>query len=260
MSRVLVFGAGPAGLMATHAAALGDHDVIVMSHKGRKSKMMGAQYLHAPIPMANKSKEFLVSYRMEGGTPQEYRRKVYGDAWDGTVSPEDLEENHKGWDIREAYDWLWETYHEYVTDFTADHWTKVREAVEWANADLVISTIPAPLLCHEEHSFGSTTIFSGDRAMGHMDDNTVICNAGEAPTWYRAARICGWDTVEWPGLGPKPPITPVWEVTKPTKTNCTCFPEIVRMGRYGSWTKGTLSHEAFYNTSKELENLQERLF
>lgn len=258
--KILVLGASPAGLMAAHAAALNQHDVIIASKKGRKSKMMGAQYLHAPIPFASQSEAFLINYKLVGGDAEDYRSKVYGDGWDGKVSPEDMTATHKGWDIREAYNWLWDTYSPFIQDWDAVRPSKVDEVIAWALPEITISTIPAPLLCDKGHTFASAKIFSSDKRITDISDNTVICNAAESPLWYRSARINDWDTVEWPGYGAKPPITPIWEVTKPTFHNCTCRRGIKRMGRYGSWKKGVLSHEAFFNTSKIVVPSQEVLF
>lgn len=258
--KVLVFGCGPAGLMAAHAAALNEHDVIIVS-KARKSFMKGAQYLHRPIPLPQsvRLEPFKVTYDLLG-TPEQYRRKVYHGIWDGSVSPEDLTETHDGWDIRVTYDWLWETYGPYVQDAELNP-SLIDEGLQWAKPDIAISTIPATLLCLEGHSFGQQMIWSSDQPMVPLEQNWVVCNGQDSPAWYRAARIQDYDTVEWPQMF-RPPISydHLWEVPKPTRTNCTCFPEIHRMGRYGKWTKGVLSHEAFYETEKLLNTNQEKLF
>lgn len=247
--KVLVLGCGPAGLMAAHAAAMEGCDIRIAS-KARKSHMRGAQYLHAPIPVATSSASFRIEYTLLG-TAEDYRSKVYGDEWDGTVSPEDLAETHDAWDIREAYDWLWDTYGDYVMDVDlsdkrGDFW----QSTSVLEADIVISTVPATLLCRSSHTFGYTKIWSTDQPMVPLADDRVVCNGESAPAWYRAARIQGWDTVEWSGWVQRPPITPLWEVTKPLKTNCRCLPNVHRMGRYGKWEKGVLSHSAFYETAE----------
>ena len=259
--KVLVLGCGPAGLMAAYAAALGDHDVIIMS-KPRKSFMKGAQYLHQPIPLPNwvKDETFKVTYDLLG-TVDQYRLKVYGPKFDGTVSPEDLTSSHDAWDIRTAYDYLWNIFGRYVMDTDFDRPSVVASVCQQTRPDVVISTIPAKLLCYGQHTFAHTNIWSTDKPMIPLEDNWVVCNGQDAPAWYRAARIQGHDTVEWP-QHVKPPIPSdhLWDVIKPTRNNCTCFPEIHRMGRYGLWTKGVLSHEAFYKTRELLNNSQERLF
>jgi hypothetical protein len=249
--KVLVLGCGPAGLMAAHAAALNDCDIIIVS-KARKSFMKGAQYLHKPNP------PFKVSYTLLG-TPQQYRIKVYGDL-QTPVSPEDLLGDHEAWDIRLTYDWLWNAYGPFVKDDNLNV-ARVDEVLQWCKPDIAISTIPASMLCLEGHSFSSQRIWSSNQPMKPLEDNTVVCNGENIPHWYRAARIQGWDTVEWPHY-PKPPITNnLWEVEKPLMTNCTCFPDVHRMGRYGKWQKGVLSHEAYDDMIELLhQGVQEAMF
>jgi hypothetical protein len=247
--RTLVFGCGPAGLIAAQAALESGSDVAILS-KNRKSFMKGAQYLHRPISGIDCGQPFEIEYLLVGSAMQ-YRRKVYGPTWDGTTSPEDMTASHSAWDIRVAYDALWEKFHTYIVDWEATYGGAV-QAIESSGADLVVSTIPAPLLCNKGHTFRSARIFSSDVDMG-IEDNTVVCNGEEAPRWYRAAKIRGWTTVEWPD-GASPPVTPMWEVLKPLDNNCDCFPEIVHGGRYGAWKKGVLSHEVFDIVSNEVHN------
>lgn len=255
--KVLVLGCGPAGLIAAHAAATAQCDVLIYS-KARKSHMNGAQYLHRPIPMANNKPPFKISYQLSGSV-EGYRDKVYGERSGVKVSPESLVGESWAWDIREAYDWLWNTYGEYVQDFDA-YPESVASLLRSAEPDLVISTVPAPLLCHAGHAFTSTTIWSSDMKMGHISDNTVLCNGEPYFGWYRTSLIQGWANTEWP-QDTKPPIPQhrLWEVTKPIDTTCTCFPEIIRMGRYGRWAKGVLSHQAWEETWSAIERKQEEL-
>jgi len=115
--KILILGCGPAGLIAAHAVASRGHVPHIYS-KPRKSFMNGAQYLHAPIPDASKSEPFLISYEMSGSIDG-YRDKVYGAGSAVQVSPETLVGRHLAWDIREAYDWLWDRYGHTVTGFEA---------------------------------------------------------------------------------------------------------------------------------------------
>lgn len=245
--KVLVLGCGPAGLMAAHAAVMGGHDVMIMS-KARKSYMRGAQYLHMPIPIASQRPPFKIKY-MLNGTSVQYKYKVYGADPKVRVSPEDLNGEHDAWDIREAYDWLWAEYGHTVSNvaFTYGDAHTVRDLLNWAKPDYTISTIPATLLCDSGHSFTVESIWSNDLDVG-ISDNTVVCEGRPNPAWYRAAKILGHTTVEWP-YDSRPPLPDLHEVKKPIMTNCDCFPDVFRMGRYGKWTKGVLSHEAFFETA-----------
>jgi hypothetical protein len=250
--KVLILGCGPAGLIAAQAADAAGASVMILS-KPRKSFMKGAQYLHRPIPGTNPGRSFEVNYLLTG-TSLAYKLKVYGPKWDGTVSPEDLEETHPGWDIRVAYDQLWSKFGDSVTQWEATP-SGLITSIDRLKPDLVVSTIPAQLLCSQGHTFRATRIWSGDQDVASLPDNTVICNGNETPRWYRAAKIQGWSTVEWPD-GPKPPVTPLWEVLKPTDNNCDCFPKVVRSGRYGQWKKGVLSHETYPLVSKKIDSIR----
>jgi len=45
-------------------------------------------------------------------------------------------------------------------------------------------------------------------------------------------------------------------VEKPIRTSCRCFPDVHRMGRYGKWKKGVLSHEAWEEANKIMDGVQ----
>ena len=201
--------------MAAHAASMMKCDVRIFS-KPRKSYMRGAQYLHAPIPLATKTEAFDIHYKLIGSADV-YKEKVYGVDLDVEISPNRLSEWHEAWDIREAYDWLWETY---------------------------ISSIPAPLLCRSQHGFAGTSIWATDKAFDLDIDNTVLCDGTWDRGWYRSSLIQGEGNTEWP-FETKPPLGEdrLWEVQKPTASNCDCWPGILRVGRYGSW-----KHEAYFKT------------
>lgn len=243
-----------------------DIDIRILS-KPRKSFMKGAQYLHAPIPDMGDQEPFQIDYRLEGGGTQDYAAKVYG----RRVAAEDtsaalLEGIHPAWDIRSAYDDLWATYGDFVIPWEASR-EGILDVVGTWKADLIISSIPAPLLCDnpQKHGFDTEFIWSTDVAMheaAHRHvENTVVCNAAPTPAWYRSAMIHGWGTTEWPH-SKRPPISSshLWEVQKPIGTNCDCYKSIMRVGRYGTWQKGTLVHEVYPDVQKALESVASRLW
>lgn len=253
---VHVLGCGPAGLMSAHAAIMLGYDVVVHSKK-RKSEMFGAQYLHRPIPgISTDDHRFEIDYVLQG-SEEDYRKKVYGPNWDGSVSPEDLVGSHDGWDIRAAYDILWKQYANLIVEQEFKGPEDVRKLIdEHSVMDMWASTIPARVLCAspQMHAFSAQDVWAiGDAPERgvfcpvQVADETVVCNGESAPGWYRASRILGYGTAEWAGEH-KPPIEGVSKVVKPLATTCDCFPEIHRLGRYGKWTKGVLSHEAFFDT------------
>jgi hypothetical protein len=253
--KVLILGAGPSGLMAAHAAAIMNHDVVILS-KNRKSYMRGAQYLHMPIPMYSKS-PFVVDYRLEG-TAEGYRDKVYGPDPRIDVSPSSLTGQHFAWDIREAYDGLWDTYSPFIVDVDLTG-RKVEEAIQHYTPDMVFSSIPGNALCVDpNHHFQTEQVWVTEMWRGESAvDNTVVCSGFDDDPWYRTSRIHGWANTEYPNSH-KPPLSEdkVHSVLKPIKTNCDCHPQILRTGRYGTWTKGVLSHSSFYDTVRLIEENQ----
>lgn len=268
--NILILGCGPAGLMAAHAAAMWGHDIKIVSRK-RKSEMYGAQYLHREIPDLDCGRPALIDYVLQG-TADGYRRKVYGPNYTGSVSVEDLEERHTGFNIRKAYDDLWDMYGQYVVDERIDGKDLVAGGkLAELGANLVISSIPLPLLCmkQEEHGFQSQEIWAiGDAPeRGTFDPvkaaptNSVVCNGEPDVGWYRSANVFGRSTTEW-ATRRKPPYEAVAQVVKPLKTNCDCHPDMMRIGRYGKWQKGVLAHTAFYDVEEKLSavGFQEALF
>jgi hypothetical protein len=235
-------------------------DPVIYSDK-KKSHLNGAQYLHKAIPGTPSDNEFpvLVSYIMQG-LPFDYRAKVYGAQWDGSVSPEDLAESHSAWDIRSTYDWLWDEYSGAITDAHLGAASLSSHTVK--SFTLVVSSVPAPVLCSKGHTFGSSEIWAAGEApdLGitlpyGCQPNQVICNGLAEPTWYRISNLYGHKTVEWPGSLTRPPINGAARVQKPLFNNCDCYPDIVRVGRYGAWQKGVLSHSAFDSTILALHDL-----
>lgn len=255
MSRVAVLGCGPAGLSAAHAVTVAGHDVVVYS-KRRKSEMFGAQYLHKPIPGMTSTAPRPVQVILVG-THEEYRQRVYGEQASliTTVSTEDLPEPHDSWDIRSTYDNLWSEYASRIKDWQVSS-SYVPSLVRDSGFDLVLSTIPAPALCAADHAFRSQDIWTTgdapergtfvDDIVPGLEDGILICNGGGSEPWYRAARVFGYATVEWPLDAPPQGVHGrISRVSKPISTDCDCYPEVVRLGRYGQWKKGVLVHHAY---------------
>jgi len=273
--RIAVLGSGPAGMFAAYAALRAGYEVDLVTQRQTPSTMFGAQYLHAPIPGLT-GESFVINYQLQG-TIEDYALKVYGDpARADETSPAKLLGEHHAWDIRAAYREAWE----YAAP--AVNWIIRRvepgtlpSLVGRKTHRLLVSTIPARILCisPETHTFSSAEIYAvGDAPDLHqycpvnVGHNVVVCNGEKSPGWYRASNVQGWKTAEWPSHS-RPPVNGLARVLKPTATNCDCWGfrqegipsamttigvKMLRAGRYGTWTKGVLSHEAYYWTSHEL--------
>jgi hypothetical protein len=271
--KVAILGCGPAGLLAAHAVARAGHEPNVYSHKV-KSQMFGAMYLHRAIPGITSDNPELEIRVIKSGTREGYANKVYGDpsapvSWDlfepGVVP---------GWDLAKAYDKLWEMYEhtivsEDVTPYLADLKTKVYP--------LVFSTVPLTTLCREPramHEFTKQDIWvlhgPGDHLILGVNDNNMMYYSGDdplgklspliGPTWYRFSQINkyqAWEYASDPQLDPDEVMDGMTISTgiKPLTNNCDCHPEIVRLGRFGKWQKGVLTHHAFEEAQNALLEL-----
>lgn len=258
---VIILGSGPAGLFAAQAV-LDTGNTPRIFARGQRSPLYGAQYLHQPIPGLNCGREESVSYTLQG-TVDGYRRKVYGPGASLPVSPETLAPIHSAWNIRSAYADAWERFGPLVapTEITPvwlDTYGRLNES------DLVVWTLPLAPFCVGGHGFSAQEVWAqGDAPeLGRycsvtVPPWTIVTNGEDAPRWYRASNVFGYRTAEWPG-GVKPPVEGIARAIKPVKTNCDCWMElggtpVLRVGRYGTWTKGELSHQAYALTRATLE-------
>lgn len=252
VKRVAILGCGPAGLFAAHRLHEQGNVVSILSKK-RQSHLYGAQYLHRPIPgLGERATE--IEYQLQGPAA-DYALKVYGSKVSvSEVSPSSLTGFSTVYDIRLAYQTAWDFYAGLIVDLdiTPDQMIGIL-----GSFDRVVSSIPAPALCAqpERHNFHAQQIW----AIGDAPDRdqtcpisvtpgTVVCNALHHTGWYRASNIFGYKTAEWPE-DRRPPIEGISKVLKPLRTDCDCWQDrgLIRVGRYGSWTKGVLSHQAYWD-------------
>jgi hypothetical protein len=255
--NIAILGSGPSGLLAAHALAWGCNvhpDDIAIYSKGDKSSLFGCQYLHEPIPGMDLIGPVDVKYRLEG-SPEMYWKKVYGEGRRHPISPEDLEDNHQAWDIRDMYNQLWEIWkYHVIVGVVIDGMSDSAESILNGH-DFIISTIPKTAWCvNDKHSFNSTEIWAtGDAPelnlhvpFRNAENNSVMCNSLVDVGWYRSSRVFNYSTVEWPGRR-KPPVRNVAKVLKPISNDCDCFADRLHFfGRYGKWQKGILAHQVYH--------------
>lgn len=246
--------------MVAHAAEMAGWDFHIYSKK-KKSPLFGAQYLHQEIPGIYCGPEICVKYELRG-TPEDYRHKVYGETWDGTVSPEDFLEEHSAWDLRGTYEDLWFRYGHEIQDCTIDN--RMNDPWAWGSHDLVISTVPRTVWDNNEQNFESTTIWAlgdGDYERVHMDRPepfTVRCDGSTSVPWYRVSNIFGFCTMEWPQWWNKPyatvepPARGASRVVKPLRYTGRSAPDFIHLGRFAEWEKGVLTSDVFNKAWKIL--------
>jgi hypothetical protein len=267
--KIAILGCGPAGLLIAHAARLSGHQPIIFSKK-QISPMRGAQYQHVPIPGLPQLKPQLLRYTLLGSM-NAYRERVYGARDpDIRVSPEDFDGVQKIWDLRHTYRLLWNSLHASIIDRRVSSHLISNLLGAF---DHVFSTIPAPLLCElqnipgeiavRDHDFKFVNAWIDSCWQGPLpgeDDlwrdvqHLVVCNGLPLNNyrninWYRTSHIFNNVNTEWSTLDGMPDNYKVpgklASIRKPVSNTCTCWPTVIRAGRYGSWTKGVLTHNAF---------------
>jgi hypothetical protein len=252
-TQIAVLGCGPAGLLAAHAALISGHEPRIFSVK-RKSPLAGTQYLHESIPNLTDSEPDGVVRYIKRGTQQGYAQKVYGTP-DAHVSWNKFHEgDHDFWDMKRMYDELWDTFDDSITDYQIGART-IPELLK--NYPLVINSIPAPKICENlDHSFRNQTIWVSDKLTDAdaellLSMNTIVYDGTHEKHWYRASLIGGKVAVETTKEGMS---DHGWSYGhKPITTDCDCHPRLHRVGRFGCWKKGVLSHHAFWDTIKIMD-------
>lgn len=259
--KVLILGCGPAGLISAQAAWREFRAEVQIISLPRKSQLYGCQYLHAEIAGVE-APSAMVNYSVHG-TAEQYRKKVYGSLrLPAAVSPQLFEGSAPAWDIRYAYDSLWNMFYDNIEsgEITPHN---IIDVLSQYNPDAAISSIPLQNICQEgeRHSFSSVPVYAmgdgpGQTVPVNVAENTVLCNGTDETGWYRAANVFGYKTVEWPGSLRKVPIKGVVKVNKPLGTDCNCLQGILRVGRHGMWQKGVLAHQAYNATARYLGTIR----
>lgn len=269
-----IIGSGPAGLLAAHAAVQTGHNPIIYSRKV-KSQIFGAQFLHRHIPGITPLAPELEIAIMKVGTREGYAQNVYGDPTHPVSWDKFQEGDIVGWDLKKAYDALWDLYQDRIFD--------VQLAPESMNYffekyNNVYTTVPATVWCHRrnDHEFARQDIVvrhgHGDHLIPNVNDNSMMYYNGFppdgsvgdtiGPSWYRFSQINlyqAWEYrakgEEWiPVVGDALPGQVIQSGFKPQGTNCDCLPgSFKKLGRFGRWQRDVLTHHVYEEAFNALQ-------
>lgn len=259
---IAILGSGPAGLLAALAAEQRGVTPFIYSD-GTKSEMFGAMYLHEPIPGLTgdwMAPDFTISV-VKSGTRDGYAKNVYGDptapcSWDDIVSGDT-----PAWDLRAAYDKLWEGFLPRIGQM---HLTGDNLGSILTHFPLVLCTVPARALCRGGHEFAGQDIWirhGPGRALlkDEINDDNIMYYNGYPPDgsvedmigfdWYRFSQINQYQAWEYSSdPGESNTHHEISLGRKPLSTDCTCwqgYESFHRIGRFGKWQKGVLTHHAY---------------
>lgn len=250
--KVIVVGAGPAGLAAAHAANAFHCETVVYAPYA-KTPQLGPLLLQRPIPgISTGHPDGTIYQRVIGGSILDYRDKVYHDI-NVNINGDILQDHYHAWDHRIAYEGLWVKYHHLIQDRLVQP-SELRHMDE--EADLVISTANASTMCLDgghTHAFVTARVAITPIASYPMQpDNTIIFNGGDEYKWVRSSRVFGTEVTEWP-MEHAPANGRV--INKPISTDCDCFPNILRTGRFGAWRNEVWVDTAYWDTYTALASM-----
>lgn len=246
-----ILGSGPAGLLAAYACYSRGEPASIFSHPV-KSRLGGAQFLHEPIPGLTTDSPQQLRYTLYGD-PAVYQQKVYGDnpnvrfvsmsfLKDGQLVP--------CWSLRDVYDGLWEKFQGQINPVDINPiW--LRDEAE--RFDRVVVAMPLDSIClpWSNHEFHRHQVQIHNHNISYLPSNTIVYEGTKNKSWYRQSRIFGVGSTEY-GMGVSPPGLDLVTITKPLFTNCSCWPDFIRVGRYGKWSKGVLAHDGYQTMMEAL--------
>lgn len=252
--NVCILGCGPAGLLAAHAANQFGAEVSIVSRL-TKSRIPGAVFLHESIPgLTAPNPDGMVKF-IKHGNKQGYAAKVYGNM-DADCSWDLFQEGERpAWSMFILYDKLWSRYRSRIRDQVIN--PIIMDDIMLEGFDIIISTIPAPFLCYNNHNFEKQEIHVLDKTVDRSLKNAIVYNGCQQDDWYRTSKLFGAEATE----STKPfSIEEARNLNairsngyKPLRTNCNCYPDIERVGRFGRWEKGILVHHTYKHTVQILE-------
>lgn len=259
--QVAILGCGPAGLLAAKAASNAGHTPVIFSRKV-KSKISGAQYLARPIHnLTERTVGFQVKFDKRG-TGENYTARLYQGHEVPVRSSWHNFENGKleaAWSMEECYELLWAEFVDSIVDMEVSK--TLVDGLLHRGADMVVSSIPRWVLegwtpeQFRDPATGAVAIFQhrkvwiapGERL--RCDDNTIVYNGrDDGSSCYRWSKIRGVASAEFTSFVPG-----AIEIIKPIAYCGTDpYPSVVKVGRYGAWSKMQLAHHAYSSVLERL--------
>lgn len=252
MSKVIVLGTNLEGLLAGHAAAMAGQDLYFIEEEDMPG---GLDFLAAAIPMTSAAAVPL-HIEQKGESPFFYQKLSGSGSGKSIPLPLDKMDGRPAWNPMEVFEQLTAIYAPY---FHAPGKDGIDDtlAAGLAKDATIISAVQMPAICQniDEHTFswaglvrmpavknpdGHQIVLSGD-----LDDPWAI----EGATFFGSYRIYSHTNY--------PPVSSD-KVTRdflPLKTNCDCFPNIMKVSAAARWDSNYPTHRAFYETFEAMDVL-----
>lgn len=260
MRPVAVLGTSLESLLAAHAVAVHERPVALFGRAitGEIGQWCGWSPWPIPFTIHHIDKPNGRVDFVDHGSEDVYRQKSgIGDddqlrAWQSTAALD------VGWDLTDLYLWLQEQFAGKVNEMIVNV-RSVQELVDSGDFSLCISGVQAVSLCRthagvDEESamcrFSQHQVKSAPVTMHNGEHpHQIIRDGTRDHSWFRTISAFGHKRTDWPP-DLSPPIPEITTRTIPTRTNCRCFSDIVRVGQYGMWRRGVRPYEAFDQATK----------
>ena len=275
--NVAILGAGPAGMLATHAASnLGHHVDILDANPNKIRSHAGVFFLHEDCDLLldglTIKQTILGGHALSpDGIDEMYSKKVYGDLATSTSVLEAFRHPTTfGYNAKQAVDRLWDLYGKQVAKQSIPDMKWVIENI-FPQYDKVISTIPASVL-FPEFEYRSVEVWV---KVGKAPENEAFLFYNVSPHchWTRCSAIWGMFAQEYE-LGHIPfldnayqfkPVNKIlYALSEKSVYGATIangqgrviskYPNLFLTGRYGAWDKSCLAHHAYSRSLAWLEN------
>ncbi len=245
---VAIVGTNPAALLAAYAAFLAGNDVVLLSKDDFSFQLDSSQFLRKPIEsLTNEIPDGEIIYRTNGNVA-EYKKKMYSDF---TVERAPTKTSRSyvqndlvipAWNLEIIYPRLFSGAHPYITSIPNLDGKWLLENVN--DFSDVIIAVPRPEICilpddeyAPPHMFHQQNIVVSSEIQ-LAETNTIHYDGTDLHSWYKAGELFGNYFAEWSGINPPFHCFPD---VKPVRTNCTCHPSALYVGRLGCWSwKATL--------------------
>lgn len=276
MTRALIIGAGPAGLLAAHGAWTAGAEVSILdAHPAyRPGTIFSLQYLHEPCGLELAVRRMLLFYRTTERSWPGYDPDRAREAYNRKLGRPEGEENSTRflfntpvavWSLKDAYRTLWSMYKGMIREQPVT-WSQLIQYCEIY--DVVISTAPLDKLLPDL----VWPVRTGLIAMGwlpfEVEHNTCVYSLDPDVLWYRATRLDGGMATEfirrsdtagvdimlrpgWPTVQPLRKVKDHRNVIGPRPGNLTLT------GRWGSWDPAKLTHDAYKDARRAVLDAQE---
>jgi hypothetical protein len=252
VTEIAVLGCGPAGLLAAYAVEKAGHTPYIVSIK-EKSVLPGSLHLRESIDgLTNIYPDRTVTI-VRMGSPKGYAQKVYGDrnrytGWDN------YDRTYPSWNVQTAYDKLWDIYQGRIDNRTITPMVLQSLGLDYP---LVISTIPQPHLCMEDHVFDSVPYWIRDLPTPEEEigRELIVYNGLPSDPWYRFSVLGDRTALEYSAQPADYGSSAVSKGVKAIGNNCDCWPSIIRAGRWAQWSHGVLLNHAYHKALQAAERI-----